>query len=99
MNQRPTWCPHTSCVFKLQTQDVFCGGELPSPEDHDGTPNTHRICIKPDESAPYDLQVNATDLEYMRWIFDSLDGKATSWLSRRSAASPVALTPSEASGR
>ena len=29
-----------------------------------------------------DYLVNNTDLEYMRWIFDALDGKTTSWISR-----------------
>jgi hypothetical protein len=42
--------------------------------------NTHRICIVAGEVI--DLQVNGTDLEWFRWIFDALDGKATSWLSR-----------------
>jgi len=28
------------------------------------------------------MQVNATDLEWFRWVFDALDGKITSWLSK-----------------
>ncbi len=29
--------------------------------------------------------VNDTDLGYLRWILDALDGKETSWLSKRVA--------------
>lgn len=32
---------------------------------------------------PDSYMVNDTDLEWLRWIFDALDGKETSWLSRR----------------
>ena len=69
--------------------DALCGGQLPQPVDHDGVPNTHRLCInesqKPDvaRSEIFDLQVNATDLDWMRWVLDALDGKKTSWLSTK----------------
>ncbi len=78
--ERPTWCPHQDCVFSRRSQDALCGGRLPKPEPHDGDENTHRLCIKAGEV--FDLQVNKTDLGYFRWIFDALDGKKTSWLSR-----------------
>jgi hypothetical protein len=53
--------------------------------------NTHRFCTNWEQSASatpdkiLDLQVMGADLEYFRWIFDALDGKKTSWLSRRGA--------------
>lgn len=83
--ERPRWCPHADCVFLRQTQGLICGGALPVPVDHDGTPNTHRFCMNGagDNGGVVDLQVNATDLQHFRWIFDALDGKATSWLSKR----------------
>ncbi len=81
--QRPTWCPHQDCIFCRRSQDALCGGRLPKPVPHDGDENTHRLCIRAGEV--FDLQVNATDLGYFRWILDALDGKKTSWLSRRAA--------------
>lgn len=79
---RPTWCPHTDCLFRRRSMDAICGGELPTSADHDGTPNTHRLCINAGEPV-FDLQVNATDTDWLRWILDALDGKETSWLSLR----------------
>ena len=60
----------------------LCGGDLPKPEPHGGDFNNHRICINAGDPV-FDLQVNDTDLDWFRWIFDALDGKATSWLSTR----------------
>jgi hypothetical protein len=82
--ERPSWCPHTDCAFRRRAMDAICGGELPKPEDHDGTPNTHRVCWNGAGRAGevLDLQVNGTDLGWFRWIFDAMDGLATSWLSR-----------------
>lgn len=87
--ERPTWCPHADCVFRRRAADAICGGELPKPEPHDGDMNTHRFCVNgpQDPEAPrsaiFDLQVNAGDLDWFRWILDALDGKETSWLSKR----------------
>lgn len=81
--ERPDWCPHQSCLFKRRAQDAVCGGTLPGPAEHDDDYNTYRICLN--EAGKVDnYQVNNTDLEWFRWIFDALDGKETSWLSRRS---------------
>lgn len=84
--ERPSWCPHPDCEFKRRTQDAICGGKLPEPQPHNGDFNTHRFCINESLSAKdskvIDLQVNNTDLDYFRWIFDALDGKVTSWLSK-----------------
>ena len=79
--EKPEWCPHSDCAFRRRVQDSICGGVLPEPESHGEDYNTHRICIKTD--SVFDLQVNNTDLEWFRWVFDSLDGKTTSWLSKR----------------
>ena len=49
------------------------------PEPHDGDLNTHRICFKNEEVI--DFQVNVSDLDWFRWVFDAIDGKKTSWLS------------------
>lgn len=87
--EKPKWCPHQECVFQRRAMDAICAGRLTAPIPHDGVMNTHRICINqvqdPDASKSliFDLQVNANDLDYFRWIFDSIDKKETSWLSRR----------------
>ena len=81
--ERPTWCPHTDCEFQRRVQDAICGGKLPTSEPHHGDHNTHRFCQRDgDDGRVYDWQVNATDLDGFRWIFDGLDGKVTSWRSR-----------------
>lgn len=77
--ERPSWCPHGDCGFLRRIQDSFCGGKLPSPEPHGGDMNTHRLCINAE--GVFDLQVNASDLDWFRWVFDAIDGKRTSWLS------------------
>ncbi|KKN31810.1 hypothetical protein LCGC14_0820000, partial [marine sediment metagenome] len=90
--ERPRWCPHTDCVFQRRAMDAMCGGELPESTEHDGGENTHRFCLNgaADDGGVFDLQVNATDLDWLRWIFDALDGKRTSWLSGR--AEPTQAT-------
>ena len=80
--ERPSWCPHTDCIFLRRAMDHLCGGQLPKPEPHDGDVNTQRICINAGLPV-FDLQVNHSDLDWLRWIFDALDGKATSSLSKR----------------
>lgn len=65
--------------------DSICGGELPKPEPHDGDFNTHRVCtvFNDEPKTVLDLQVNKTDLDWFRWVYDALDGEKTSWLSNR----------------
>lgn len=93
--ERPAWCPHRDCVFRRRVTDAACGGELPKPEPHDGDLNTHRVCVNAPQDpeakpgAIFDLQVNASDLDWLRWIFDALDGKETSWLSKRGKGGPA----------
>jgi hypothetical protein len=61
----------------------LCGGVLSKPVPHDGGINTHRLCIHfHDDASTIDLQVNESDMEWLRWIVDALDGRTTSWLSR-----------------
>ncbi len=72
--ERPSWCPHTDCLFRLRVQDSLCGGELPKPESHDSDENTHRLCINADEV--FDLQVNRSDLYHFRRVLSALDGRA-----------------------
>lgn len=79
--ERPKWCPHIDCIFKRRVQDGFCGGYLPVPQEHDGDYNTYRVCLRTDEALA-DFMVNKTDLEWLRWLFDALDGRQTSWLSK-----------------
>lgn len=93
IQERPSWCPHKDdCVFKRRAMDAICGGTLPVAQPHDagGTPvNTHRFCINLDQDASVkrqdiiDLQVNAADLDWFRWIFDAIDGRETSHLKDR----------------
>lgn len=85
--ERPTWCPHPTCKFIRLAAGRICCGRLPAPLPHNGDFNTHRVCLYPIENKVFDLQVNASDLEWFRWIFDAIDSKRTSWLSRRSEKS------------
>jgi hypothetical protein len=83
--ERPSWCPHKDCLFKRRTMDNACAGNLPQPVPHNGDFDYYRLCLNgvlPNEEV-FDLQVNNTDLEWLRWLFDSLDGKQTSWLSKK----------------
>lgn len=85
-NERPKWCPHPDCIFQMQEQNLICGGKLPKPAPHGEVKeaNDKRICIDTRETGHgiFDLQVNDSDLEAFRFIFDSLDGKVTSWRMR-----------------
>jgi len=63
--QRPSWCPHPTCKFLVNTQEMACMGELPTPEKHGGGENTHRLCIhgaKDDGEWTFDLMVNRGDM-------------------------------------
>lgn len=80
--ERPEWCKHDDCIFKRRVQDSICGGNLPEPAPHDKDVNIFRICIRFETGNIVDIQCNPTDLGYFRWIFDALDGKKTSWLSK-----------------
>lgn len=62
-NLRPCWCPHPDCIYKVQSQEKMCIGELPVPELHDETPNTHRLCLDTRETGHgiFDLQMNWSD--------------------------------------
>lgn len=81
--ERPSWCPYSDCIFKRRVQDAFCGGNLPEPSPHNGDFNHYRICFSGfEDGLGEEYQVNNTDLEYLRWVFDALDGKKTSWLSK-----------------
>ena len=81
--ERPSWCHHNDCLFKRRCQDALCCGELPAADSHDGDFNYYRICVNVAEDRKgCDYLVNNTDLEYLRWILDALDGKNTSWISR-----------------
>ena len=76
-NERPAWCPHSDCRFLRQTQALICVGKLPQPVDHDGHPNTHRLCLN--EALPngevFDLQINTTDTYHFRRMFEAVDGR------------------------
>ena len=60
---KPDWCPHEDCKFKVQSQSMMCVGELPSPEPHDNDFNTHRLCLDTRETGHgiFDLQLNRGD--------------------------------------
>jgi hypothetical protein len=65
--------------------DSTCAGHLPRPVPHASDFNHYRLCMNGalPNGEVFDLQVNDTDLEWFRWMFDALDGKKTSWLSRK----------------
>ena len=74
---RPPWCPHSECIWRVgggndADTGVICGGELAAPEPHDGTPNTHRLCIRTSDGDVGDYQVNSGDLWYMGRVIESL---------------------------
>ena len=73
--------------------DDICGGELPEPMRHEGALNFFRVCLQKD-----DYQMNPTDLGWLRWIFDALDGENTSWLSRtrRAGCLPAVISRARA---
>lgn len=83
--ERPTWCPIPACLFKRRVEDAICGGELPNPLPHDSDMNTHRLCLP--QADIMDLQVNRSDLNWFRWVYDALDGKSTSFTGTTAAES------------
>ena len=89
--ERPSWCTHGDCVFLRRAMDSMCGGELSIPQEHNGGLNTHRFCINAEPL--FDLMVNENDIDWLRWIFDALDGKQSSWLSRRKEPFPLVPDP------
>jgi hypothetical protein len=81
--EQPSWCPHSNCLHRRRVEDAVCGGELPAPTYHNGVANTHRLCMRNTDSGEViDWMTNGNDLEQLRWVFDALDGKCTSWLSK-----------------
>lgn len=74
MTERPNWCPHPDCIFLRNTQDMMCCGRLPVPIDHDGTPNTHRVCIDSTEThhGYMDLQINRADAWYFKRLMEAV---------------------------
>jgi hypothetical protein len=85
---RPRWCPHQDCKFRLQFQDAMCGGELPDPAEHDGDFNHLRICLNgaADNGGVFDLQINRTDIFHLRRLFDSLQKAESSTPAEASEA-------------
>lgn len=85
--ERPEWCKYKDkCGFQRRVMDSICGGRLLKPEPHGAGFNTYRVCMRfTDDDSIFDMETNDTDLEWLRWIFDALDGKVTSWLSKKAA--------------
>ncbi|KKL58602.1 hypothetical protein LCGC14_2223760 [marine sediment metagenome] len=84
--ERPPWCSNSTCLFKRRVMDSLCGGEMPEPVPHAGDYNTFRICFNDDETPVcpvLPIMFNRTDLNWLRWIFDALDGRQTSFVGTR----------------
>lgn len=89
--ERPPWCVHQDCLFTRRVMDYICGGFLPKPEPHLDGVNHYRLCLRqfdphddfPNDPVVYAFQVNANDVDWLRWVFDALDGKKTSSISER----------------
>jgi hypothetical protein len=91
--ERPSWCPHPTCIFKRRAMDSMCGGEIGGEvRETDEFDQLHindlRLCLNETHQPPptakiVDFKVNASDLDWFRFVMDALDGKRTSWLSRR----------------
>lgn len=67
---KPAWCPHTECSWvcgggTAEDSGMICCGKMPDQVDHDGTPNTHRLCIRTSDNDIWDGQVNRTDVWYL----------------------------------
>ena len=73
VKKSPDWCPHSTCQCEVSFQDKMCGGELPVPESHIDTDNTHRICIDTRETGHgiFDLMINKTDKYFIKRLLDS----------------------------
>lgn len=75
MMPRPSWCPHPTCNYLLQTQDAACVGKLPDPIEHDGDKNTHRLCLrgaKDDGEWTFDLQINSSDCYHLTRLLNKV---------------------------
>lgn len=80
--ERPSWCPHTDCLFRFRVMDDMCGGRLPAPEPHDSDENTMRLCLNgaDKDGGVFDLQVNRSDLWWLRKMFDEMEAEREGWL-------------------
>ncbi len=76
--ERPSWCPKRDCEFRRRVMDSMCGGCLPEPLPHADDLNTFRVCLN-DAAIPMPFLLNKSDLNWLRWIFDALDGRQTSF--------------------
>lgn len=84
--ERPTWCPRPGCEFRRRVMDSLCGGYLPQPIPHAGDFNTFRVCFNDDETPDIPvlpIMFNKSDLNWLRWIFDALDGRDTSFVGTK----------------
>ncbi len=95
--ERPSWCPHPTCIFKRRAMDSMCGGALPKEvKETDEFKQLHindlRVCLNETHQPPphakvIDFKVNDSDLDWFRFVYDALDEKRTSWLSTRNERS------------
>jgi hypothetical protein len=78
MNQRPEWCPHQNCQYRLQTQDAACVGELPVPDPHGPDFNTHRLCLRgaeDDGQWAFSMTINGSDAWNLGRLLQVVRGK------------------------
>lgn len=70
--ERPSWCPHDTCIFRKRAMDSMCCGRLPEPSPHGADFNTHRLCLNgaSDDGGVFDLQINKTDVWWLGWIME-----------------------------
>jgi len=89
--QKPSWCGHLGCQFLSRVEDALCVGELSIPKRHGGDENSHRICFNPEGNVEqslkpgkhvFDLKLNKSDCDAIRFVLDKVDGKKTSWRSK-----------------
>lgn len=87
---KPSWCGHYKCQFLNRIEEVLCVGKLQVSETHGGDKNSHRICFNPEGNVEknlkpgqhiFDLQINKSDCDAIRFMLDKVDGKKTSWRS------------------
>ena len=73
-NERPEWCPHANCEYRLRAQDSACVGYLPLPIPHGEDSNDYRFCLNGalESGEVFDLMINDSDLYHFKRLFAAL---------------------------
>jgi len=77
LKDKPSWCPHSNCLYELQSQDKMCIGKLSELKQHGNDFNTHRLCIDTRETGHgiFDLQINWSDAYNLMRLLKTIKDK------------------------